>query len=917
MFAITQTLDRLLRRLRKPAPRPADEPPAATPSAALRTGDTDADPYLLPWSGRPQDAAGVVRPAYITAQGRDLRIDLLRGFFVLAMIVDHVRGASPLYLLTGGNRFFVSAAEGFILLSGLMAGLIYRRIVARDGFVAAVRKVWARALSLYLLTVGITLVLLPLSELAGLPWAQGVDFTRSLNLVVSVLTLHRTYYLADVLLLYMLLFAILPAALFLMVEGKTRLLVGLSWLVWGVQQLFPAEAAATWSIAGNHLFVFAAWQLLFFNGLAFGYQRDRLSVLTQRRARHWQLGLGLAFLGLIALFILSELPAAALPAQLGISAGAFVRAQLWLQEFLFGKTDLRIGRIVAAAVVIPFMFLVLTRHWRVVSRPLAWLLAPLGQNSLYAFTAHVAVVAFVALALTPFGLAMASPWWLNALCQAASVLLIWVMIRRHVLEPTPKTQSIWRASPVAVAILAAVILPWLPTPRTHASTLLVSDDVLARARAYGTPVASLAWPATDLAAEAILARARAYGTPIVNLALPSATPAPVGAGTLKATAPATTDAPGMPVKAVALAQSEATPAASQFTGTPRPATTPALPAVASLNAAEATPSVVAPAPGVEAAPVTSLIQRITASLLPLAQAGQPAAASAAQPVAATAAPPAKPASAPVEPLPPLPPDSEYLLTEYIGPLTGSIYARSFHSDLLNKEMPYWIYLPPGYGQTTRRYPVLYMLHGGGGVLDEWAALGIFEAADQQIQAGALQPLIIVLPQGDKSYWANGINNTPRYGDYMAYEVVGHIDAAFGTIRDRSARAIGGLSMGAWGALYQAFTHPDIFGVAGAHSPSLYPDHNSLQFLGTDAEFESKDPVSLARTAARLDTLRIWLDIGANDPWLAVTAGLHDTLAQRGISHEWHLNPGYHASEYWAKHTPEYLQFYGRALVGQS
>jgi enterochelin esterase-like enzyme len=315
--------------------------------------------------------------------------------------------------------------------------------------------------------------------------------------------------------------------------------------------------------------------------------------------------------------------------------------------------------------------------------------------------------------------------------------------------------------------------------------------------------------------------------------------------------------------------------------------------------------------------VTSLIQRITASLLPLAQAGQPAAASAAQPVAATAAPPAKPASAPVEPLPPLPPDSEYLLTEYIGPLTGSIYARSFHSDLLNKEMPYWIYLPPGYGQTTRRYPVLYMLHGGGGVLDEWAALGIFEAADQQIQAGALQPLIIVLPQGDKSYWANGINNTPRYGDYMAYEVVGHIDAAFGTIRDRSARAIGGLSMGAWGALYQAFTHPDIFGVAGAHSPSLYPDHNSLQFLGTDAEFESKDPVSLARTAARLDTLRIWLDIGANDPWLAVTAGLHDTLAQRGISHEWHLNPGYHASEYWAKHTPEYLQFYGRALVGQS
>ena len=284
MFAMTQRSTQLLRRLFMPSPKNNPESPTEIKE--------DADPYLLPWSGRPQDAAGGVRPAYITAQGRDLRIDLLRGFFVLAMIVDHVRGASPLYLFTGGNRFFVSAAEGFILLSGLMAGLIYRRVVARDGLTAAVRKVWARALTLYLLTVGITLVLLPLSELAGLPWAQGVDFTHSLDLVMGVLTLHRTYYLADVLLLYTLLFAIMPAALFLMVEGKTWLLVGLSWLVWGMYQLFPNEAATTWSIAGNYLFAFSAWQLLFFNGLALGYQRDRIPALTRRGAlpsadRHW------------------------------------------------------------------------------------------------------------------------------------------------------------------------------------------------------------------------------------------------------------------------------------------------------------------------------------------------------------------------------------------------------------------------------------------------------------------------------------------------------------------------------------------------------------------------------------------------------------------------------------------------------
>ncbi len=206
--------------------------------------DDVVDGFLLPWAGRPSAGTGTL-PAYITPQGRDLRVDLLRGFFVFAMIVDHVRGASLLHLLTGGNRFFTSAAEGFILTSGLMAGLIYQRIVVRDGIVAAARKVLSRALTLYLVTVALTLTLLPLSEVFGLPWAQGVDLSQPVSFVVSVLTLHRTYYLADVMLLYTLLFLLLPLALLLLAGGKTKLLLGASWLLWGLYQFFPAEAAAT------------------------------------------------------------------------------------------------------------------------------------------------------------------------------------------------------------------------------------------------------------------------------------------------------------------------------------------------------------------------------------------------------------------------------------------------------------------------------------------------------------------------------------------------------------------------------------------------------------------------------------------------------------------------------------------------
>ena len=76
----------------------------------------------LPPGGHDEPAPDAARRPTWRSHGRDLRIDLLRGYFVVAMIIDHVRGQSPLYLLTGGNRFYTSAAEGFILTSGLVAG---------------------------------------------------------------------------------------------------------------------------------------------------------------------------------------------------------------------------------------------------------------------------------------------------------------------------------------------------------------------------------------------------------------------------------------------------------------------------------------------------------------------------------------------------------------------------------------------------------------------------------------------------------------------------------------------------------------------------------------------------------------------------------------------------------------------------
>src|SRR5438132_8303036 len=92
------------------------------------------------------------------ASRRDLRVDLLRGFCIFAMVVDHFGGDSWLYALTGGNRFYVSAAEGFIFISGFVMGQAYRSKRDRAGLTSAMAEALQRARTLYLATVTLTII---------------------------------------------------------------------------------------------------------------------------------------------------------------------------------------------------------------------------------------------------------------------------------------------------------------------------------------------------------------------------------------------------------------------------------------------------------------------------------------------------------------------------------------------------------------------------------------------------------------------------------------------------------------------------------------------------------------------------------------------------------------------------------------
>jgi hypothetical protein len=180
---------------------------------------------------------------------RDLRLDLLRGFCVFVMVADHIGGErSWLYVITSGNRFFASAAEGFVLISGITMGTVYLNVIRREGLPAMLRKVLRRAGFLYLMTVVLTIAFANVSRALDAYWSRTTTAAGPIEFVLGVSTLHRSYPLTDVLLLYTLLVFAAPPLLYLLATGRTALVIAGTWALWLLWQISPDEVAFPWDV---------------------------------------------------------------------------------------------------------------------------------------------------------------------------------------------------------------------------------------------------------------------------------------------------------------------------------------------------------------------------------------------------------------------------------------------------------------------------------------------------------------------------------------------------------------------------------------------------------------------------------------------------------------------------------------------
>ncbi|MBI1809243.1 MAG: alpha/beta hydrolase fold domain-containing protein [Gemmatimonadetes bacterium] len=293
---------------------------------------------------------------------------------------------------------------------------------------------------------------------------------------------------------------------------------------------------------------------------------------------------------------------------------------------------------------------------------------------------------------------------------------------------------------------------------------------------------------------------------------------------------------------------------------------------------------------------------------------------------------------------------------------GRVVTDTLWSQALGARKELVVYLPPSYGRdAARRYPVAYYLHGAGGNETNWVRkAGLATVMDSLVAAG-MPEMIVAMPDGDDGWYttynvlvdlstcrrnlpegadpAKDCVPWPHYDDYIAYDVVAHVDGKYATRADRAHRAIAGLSMGGYGAMALALQYPRLFAAAASHSGVLWPmerapapfthalertasDSAALaarrtgkpaeQFrviFGADsAAWIARDPLHLLdRARARHEALpALFADCGTEDFLVVENRAFRDALATRGVPLEYHEWPGAHTWPYWRDHVAQSL-----------
>ena len=255
---------------------------------------------------------------------------------------------------------------------------------------------------------------------------------------------------------------------------------------------------------------------------------------------------------------------------------------------------------------------------------------------------------------------------------------------------------------------------------------------------------------------------------------------------------------------------------------------------------------------------------------------------------------------------------------------------TLQSKILGMERKYAIYLPADYETSSRTYPVLYLLHGGGDDQTGWVQFGeVLNITDKAVKEGTATPMIIVMPDANTTRrgYSNNATGTWLYEDFFFKELMPFVEKKYRIKTEKRFRAIAGLSMGGDGSFTYALHHPELFSSACPLSAGTGPltmemaktNVKRVDSTATDAQIEAfynrQSVLQLINNMPedQKKAVRWYMDCGDDDFLYEGNSLVHIAMRKKEIPHEFRARDGGHTWTYWRQALPEVLAFVSQAF----
>ncbi|WP_061708130.1 OpgC domain-containing protein [Pseudenterobacter timonensis] len=389
----------------------------------------------------PKDGGKTIAWRYSLPGNRDLRIDFMRGIALVMMVVAHTEVMSIFNIFTWERFGLTTGAEGFVILSGFMLGMLNRARLQKAVLLTISWGLYLRAWKIYRVNIIIILSFLLLGYLPFINLFEVTHFTdrfsgTSWSLYPVTPQIKETWFniilylqigphQTQILGLYIFLLLLSPLFLGMLHKGKVYWLLGFSLLVYCCWQRWPVRVTPS---QFEFAFPLLAWQFIFVLGMSSGWYKEELLSFARTPAGKVAI-VALVIVALLLGFVAQNHTNPFMPPALLMHVIPPAEFNAFYHTWA-AKNGLGPIRVLNDISLMVAVYLLLTWCWQPLYRLAGWFLIPLGQRSLYTFILHVYVVLAVSQFVT-FDLRHQA-WIVNTVIHAVALGVLWLLAKYNV-----------------------------------------------------------------------------------------------------------------------------------------------------------------------------------------------------------------------------------------------------------------------------------------------------------------------------------------------------------------------------------------------------------------------------------------------------------------------------------------------------